>query len=610
MATLVLSSVGSALGNTLLPSGLSFFGATISGAALGGAIGTGLGAYVDAQLFGSSASAQGPRLNELHVMASTEGAPIPRLYGRARLAGQVIWATHYKEHVRKRSSSGGKGGGGSSVTVTEYSYSVSFAVALCEGAVTRIGRIWADGKPLSLSGLTWRLHKGDAAQQPDPLIEAVEGTDSAPAYRGTAYIVFENMDVTPFGNRIPQLSFEVFRSLSEIEGLVRAVTMIPGAGEFVYDTVAQREILSEASSRALNRHSSDGRADWHVALDELEATCPNARAVSLVVAWFGDDLRCGHCTIRPKVEIGHKITQPGSWSVAGIGRTAAQTVSQIEGRPAFGGTPSDASVVRALQDIKARGMSAVFYPFVLMDVPAGNTKPDPWGGTSQPAFPWRGRITCDPAPGRDGTPDKTSAAATQVESFFGSAAPGASEWSYRRMVLHYADLCVQAGGVDAFLIGSELKALTQVRSSVDAYPAVAALKSLAADVKTILGPGTKVSYAADWSEYAVHAPDDGTGDLHFHLDPLWADAHVDFIGIDNCAPLSDWRDGQIHLDAEEGWRSINDLDYLRGRIAGGENFDWYYASEVDRASQLRTPIADGAYGKPWVWRAKDIKSWW
>ncbi|MDP2122911.1 MAG: glycoside hydrolase TIM-barrel-like domain-containing protein, partial [Parvibaculum sp.] len=46
------------------------------------------------------------------------------------------------------------------------------------------------------------------------------------------------------------------------------------------------------------------------------------------------------------------------------------------------------------------------------------------------------------------------------------------------------------------------------------------------------------------------------------------------------------------------------------RIAGGENFDWYYASEVDRASQLRTPIADGAYGKPWVWRAKDIKSWW
>ncbi|MEX2249823.1 MAG: glycoside hydrolase/phage tail family protein, partial [Parvibaculum sp.] len=193
---------------------------------------------------------------------------------------------------------------------------------------------------------------------------------------------------------------------------------------------------------------------------------------------------------------------------------------------------------------------------------------------------------------------------------FVSASPGAGEWSYRRMVLHYAGLCAQAGGVDAFLIGSELKALTQLRSSADSYPAVAALKVLAADVRAILGPATKISYAADWSEYAGHAPEDGTGDLHFHLDPLWADANVDFVGIDNYAPLTDWRDGHAHLDAAEGWRSIHDLDYLRGRIAGGENFDWYYASEADRANQTRTPIADGAYGKPWVWRAKDIKSWW
>ncbi|MBX3492420.1 MAG: glycoside hydrolase/phage tail family protein [Parvibaculum sp.] len=611
MATLVLSSVGSAIGGALLPSGLSILGATVSGAALGGALGAGLGSYVDGQLFGSSASAEGPRLNDLHVMASTEGAPVPRVYGRARLAGQVIWATDYKEHVSRRSSGGGKGGGGSSATVTEYSYSVSFAVGLCEGEVTRIGRIWADGKPLPLSGLAWRLHKGGETEQPDPLIEAIEGADAAPACRGTAYVVFEDMDVTPFGNRIPQLSFEVFRALSEVEGMVRAVTMIPGAGEFVYDTSPQREILSETSSRALNVHTSEARADWHVALDDLEATCPNAKAVSLVVSWFGDDLRCGHCTVRPKVEIGHKITQPGHWSVAGLGRAAAQTVSTIDGRPAYGGTPSDASVVRALQDIKARGLAAVFYPFVMMDVAAGNELPDPWSAAgAQAVYPWRGRITCDPAPGRDGTPDKTSAAATQVAAFFGSTTPTGSEWSYRRMVLHYAQLCADAGGVDAFLIGSELKALTQVRSAAGTYPAVAALKTLAADVRAILGPATKISYAADWSEYAGHAPGDGTGDLYFHLDPLWADANVDFIGIDNYAALTDWRDGHAHLDATAGWRSIYDLDYLRSRIAGGEDFDWYYASESDRAAQIRTPITDGTYGKPWVWRAKDIKSWW
>ncbi|MDO9126368.1 MAG: glycoside hydrolase/phage tail family protein, partial [Parvibaculum sp.] len=123
-----------------------------------------------------------------------------------------------------------------------------------------------------------------------------------------------------------------------------------------------------------------------------------------------------------------------------------------------------------------------------------------------------------------------------------------------------------------------------------------------------LGPGTKISYAADWSEYRGH--DAGGGEFIFHLDPLWADPDIDFIGIDNYAPLTDWRDGHAHLDAAEGWRSIYDLDYLRSRIAGGEGFDWYYASGEDRAAQIRTPITDGAYGKPWVWRAKDIASWW
>src|SRR5581483_5192900 len=101
-----------------------------------------------AQLFGPTlASASGPRLSELQVTASTEGAPVPRVYGRARLAGQIIWATEFKEHSSTQSGGGGKGGG-SGASVTEYSYSLSFAIALCEGEVTRIGRVWANGNPL------------------------------------------------------------------------------------------------------------------------------------------------------------------------------------------------------------------------------------------------------------------------------------------------------------------------------------------------------------------------------------------------------------------------------------------------------------------------------
>jgi hypothetical protein len=212
---------------------------------------------------------------------------------------------------------------------------------------------------------------------------------------------------------------------------------------------------------------------------------------------------------------------------------------------------------------------------------------------------------------------------SQVAAFFGSAQPSDFEvedervewdgdpddWGLRRMILHYAHLCAAAGGVDAFLIGSELRGITQVRSGASTYPAVAELVDLAADVRGVLGSGTKLSYAADWSEYFGHHPQDGSGDVFFHLDPLWADANTDFVGIDNYMPLADWRDGLDHLDAATA-DAITDLDYLRGSVEGGEGFDWFYASAADRDAQDRTPIADGAYGRPWVFRTKDLRSWW
>jgi hypothetical protein len=97
----------------------------------------------------------------------------------------------------------------------------------------------------------------------------------------------------------------------------------------------------------------------------------------------------------------------------------------------------------------------------------------------------------------------------------------------------------------------------------------------------------------------------------FNLDPLWSDANIDFIGIDNYLPLSDWRDGTAHLDydAANGPTDIHDAAYLSSNIRGGENYDWYYAGDADRDAQIRTAITDG-YSKPWVWRAKDIWNWW
>jgi len=623
MASLVLGAVGSALG--------AGFGGTIlglSGAAIGGMIGSSIGSVIDSALVASLSPGQrieGARLDSLRITSATEGTVVPRLFGRMRLGGNIIWATDFSEEVNT-TSSGGKGGG-PKVTTTEYIYSASFAVGLTEGTITGIGRIWADGKPMDMSGVIWRWYPGSEVQTADPFIAARMGATSTPAYRGLAYVVFENLALTAFGNRIPQLSFEIFAPLADAdtaEGLVRAVTMIPASGEFAYATSVVKK-TDAGSSSAVNVNAVTDTADISVSLDRLEAMAPTVASVSLVVAWFGNDLRAGNCTVRPKVEVAAKTTVP-VWSVNGVARAAAPVISQIEGKPVYGGTPADFSVVQAIQAIKARGLRVTFYPFVMMDVPPGNNLPNPYlangAGVGQAALPWRGRITCSPAAGFAGTVDKTAAAGTQVSAFFGTATPanfavsgttvtwtGGADWGLRRMILHYAKLCAAAGGVDAFLIGSEMVGLTTIRSAASTYPAVAALKALAADVRAILGPGTKIGYAGDWSEYFGHHPGDGTGDVYFHLDPLCSDSNIDFIGIDNYMPISDWRDGFDHADAGLA-PAIYDRAYLQSNIVGGEGFDWFYASQAARDAQNRTPITDGAYGKPWVFRFKDLRAWW
>lgn len=618
MAELVFSTLGRSIGSAFGP----------IGALLGHAAGALLGQQVDRELFGPRGHREGARLTDLHLQASSEGASIPAVYGSVRIAGQVIWAAHFKEHAQTEEIETGGKGGGARFTSTSYRYTLSFAVGLCEGRVARIGRVWANGEPLDLSQVTWRLYAGDETQEPDPLIETIEGAEHAPAYRGLAYVVFEDLPLERFGNTIPQLSFEVVRPAPaasgdvRFESLVKGVCLVPGAGEFVYATEPVLRRDGPGQEAAENVHAESQRANLLVSLDQLAADFPNCESVLLVVAWFGDDLRCGACAIRPGVEVAIKETAPVTWRAGGVTREDAHLVSLHDGAPAFGGTPSDASVMQAIAELKARGYRVGLYPFLLMDVPAGNALPDPYGGAEQAAYPWRGRITLHPAASEAGSADKTGAATAQVGAFFGSAAPGdfgaddgvpnysgPDEWAYRRFVLHYAKLAELAGGVDVFILGSELRGLTTARDGADSYPAVEALRALAGDVRALVGVETTLTYAADWSEYSGHQPRDGSGDVFFHLDPLWADGEIDVVGIDWYAPLTDWRDGQTHLDAQVA-RSIHEADYLEGRIEAGEHYDWFYASDADRAAQARTPVTDGAHGEPWIYRAKDVRNFW
>ncbi|MGZ8370595.1 MAG: baseplate multidomain protein megatron, partial [Caulobacteraceae bacterium] len=221
MAQVILSSVDRAIGGPI-----------------GGFIGSTIGRAIDHSLISSLAPARqvGPRLDSLHIQSTGEGSPLPAVVGRARISGQVLWAARFTEARVAAETGGGKGG----PKAYQYDYSLSFAVGLCEGPIDGIGRIWADGKPLDQTGVTMRVYLGADDQTPDPLIEAVEG--EAPAYRGLAYVVFEDLPLAAFGNRPPQLSFEVFRrpkpagAPPALEDLLTSVCLIPGAGEFVYAT--------------------------------------------------------------------------------------------------------------------------------------------------------------------------------------------------------------------------------------------------------------------------------------------------------------------------------------------------------------------------------------
>ncbi len=622
MATIVLSAAGMALGGSI---GGSVLG--LSTAIIGRAAGATLGRVIDQRLLGSGSQAvETGRVDRFRLTGASEGSAVGQVFGQTRIAGQVIWASKFLEDVD--TSGGGGKGAPRQPEVSEFSYSISLAIALCEGEITRVGRVWADGAEIARDDLNMRVYKGTDDQLPDPKIEAVEGSGNAPGYRGVAYIVIEDLALGRFGNRIPQLSFEVSRpsqpwhAPQDMAGHVRAVAMMPGTGEYALATTPVTREAGYGETTVANINTPSGKPDLATSLETLTEELPRCGSISLVVSWFGDDLRCGSCSLKPKVELPGGDADKMPWTVSGLDRGSAEVIASVDGRPVYGGTPTDQSVVEAIRAMGEAGQKVVFYPFILMEQLASNALADPWSDdASQPPLPWRGRITLSEAPGRPGSPDGSAAAAAEVSAFFGTARPGdfirrsdrvdyegLDEWSYRRFILHNAHLCAVAGGVDSFCIGSEMRSLTQIRGSAGRFVAVEALKVLAREVRQILGADCKIGYAADWSEYFGYQPQDGTGDRYFHLDPLWADPDIDFVGIDNYMPLSDWRDGADHADAF--WGSIYDLDYLKANIAGGEGYDWFYASPMDDATQLRTPITDAVHGEPWIWRYKDIRNWW
>ncbi|MEO5598806.1 MAG: phage tail protein [Novosphingobium sp.] len=245
MATLLFSAVGSMFGGPI-----------------GGAIGALVGRSVDGMIFGGG-TREGPRLKELSVTTSSYGTPVPRVFGRMRLAGTIIWSTDLVEHRDKQ------GGGKGKPSVTNYSYSASLAVALSSRRIAGIGRIWADGNLLRgaagdmKSGGSFRFYNGAGDQLLDPLLAAAEGEGLCPAYRGLAYSVFEDLQLGDFGNRIPALTFEVF---ADDAGFTSAA-LLDGVVDDVVATVAMSGLVGLSCEGSLADTLSQLDPAWPIDCD-------------------------------------------------------------------------------------------------------------------------------------------------------------------------------------------------------------------------------------------------------------------------------------------------------------------------------------------------------
>jgi hypothetical protein len=435
---------------------------------------------------------------------------------------------------------------------------------------------------------------------------------------------------------------------------ILGVNLLPSTGEFTYDTIpylGQR--VTESTLTSINRYANGGPddgtgtvTDYSISIDDLQAQFPGCTTVAVVVSWFGNSTDVTACQIFPSTTyINGTFQQAGGtsdvWHCSSLTQSSSGLIPipQVGDAFIYGGTPSDQSIVRCIRDLKSRGLRVVFYPFILM---------------TASGEPWRGRITYN------GT-DISSAATTAIDNFLGSAAianftqdttnltvaysGSPTDYTYRRMILHYANLCCVAGGVDLFLLGSEFRGLEVVRgpawtkagtvsggATAWDYPFIAGLVQLAADVRTVFNSAglTKdttnlhnlIAYSADWSVWMGYQHPGENGQWP-HLDQLYASSNIDLVSFDNYLPLTDWTTGDGGLDAQNwldpspggnwppaaggfnglglsGQPSIYNIDYLKAGIEGGQYFNWFYNDSTNlgigldpNGSDLRVSLPEG-----------------
>lgn len=153
------------------------------------------------------------KISSFTVSTAEYGSTVPEILGTTRISPNVIYYDDFTAHEHRQSQKSGKGGGSRTTTIT-YTYTVAVILALCEGQVSGIGKMWKDKSlyqyPNGDIGLT--LFDGKADQKPWAYV-AGKHPDKALAYPGLAYMagVIDLGD----GGSMPSYNFEVKGKLLE-----------------------------------------------------------------------------------------------------------------------------------------------------------------------------------------------------------------------------------------------------------------------------------------------------------------------------------------------------------------------------------------------------------
>ena len=162
---------------------------------------------------GKNTTSRADLIADFQINTASYGEVVPEILGTTRVSGNIIDYEDFTAHEHKSTTRTGKGGGSKHTNIT-YTYTVAAAIALCEGPIAGIGKVWRDKEIFQYpnENIQLTLFNGETAQAPWPYMTSKHPEKALP-YSGLAYMA----GVVDLGERgsLPQYNFEVYGKLRD-----------------------------------------------------------------------------------------------------------------------------------------------------------------------------------------------------------------------------------------------------------------------------------------------------------------------------------------------------------------------------------------------------------